>query len=454
MKKNVWLVVVYIGLCSGAVAESYVVTKEGKGFWTSSVRKDEKAIYYMDKTTGEEKTLSLSVVDGLVLSVQRSEQYKPEQIKSHLENIRALIAKHRSLTRDLNQLQQEWEALQKGDPGFAKQIDAIVEKFNASDKGIKAYKGAMMDLGMIKYKDVQGKHAERIERTVGKVKNEFLTAGFARLEGMASTNRISVNDYLEVKNLANALSDAGQKEKAAGLIENIRRLALSLNAQEALAGFASSKTVEAYLVSNDLLIRIKNEIATEGDPKKRIDVMLGGLIRDVGKAQPAFNFDLRGYPMTKNDNTVLSSLQRFSSIITFTASDLEEQCFVFPLQRPENIRMNQRFSVPLRLIFNRAQPKDRIFGIMVLIPGGHGTDSHTVALECLQIKNGHADATFTDEFDHAEKDFAPVPDSKGEYGAYLSLGYRTSAAGESAQWCPISRACRFPITDGRGSPNR
>jgi hypothetical protein len=440
-----WLATLLACFSLGAYADSFVVTKDGKGLWTVSVRKDEKALYYIDKTTGDEKPLSLSIVEGVVPSVQRGVQYKPEQIKSNLANIKALAARHMSLTRELTQLQNEWQALQKGDPGFAKQIDAITDKFKAGDRGIKAYKGATMDLGMLKYKDVQGTYTAKIDAAVAAVKDEFVAVGLAHLDVMSKTNRISVNDFLEVKSLATALADAGQKEKAAGLTETIRHLAIGLNTKEAVARLASSKTVEAYLSSNDQLILARNEIASEEDQKKMIDVILAGFVRDVSKAQPSYSFDLRGFPLTQNDRTVLAAMQRYSSSVTFTSAELDEQCFIIPLQRPEAIRMNSSFTATLRLVFNRAQPKDRIFGIMVLIPGRQGTDSHTVVLQGLQIKNGHVEVTYADAFDKAANGFTPASDKNGSSGAYISLGYRSSAEGESAQWRPISRACFFPM---------
>lgn len=445
MKRNVWLAAIFLCLVIGAFAESYIVTKDGKGFWTTSVRKEAENILYLDQVSGEEKSLTVASIDGIIPTVKKGVQYTQEQIQTKLDNVRNLQARHAGLLRDLNPLLQMWESMQKGDPGLEKKIDDIAETFRSSDKLVKAYKSAVMDLGVIKFKDVQGKYGARIDGLVEGMKKDFIAAGLARLESSAGAVKIGVDDFIEMKNLAGALSDAGQKEKAGVLLEKARLLALGMNARDALGTFASVRTLDAYLVSHNILVRTRNEVASEDSYKKKLDGMIEALIKDAGKAQPAFNFELRGFPMTKDDSSILSGMQRFSSRVTFTSWDLDEQCYVFPLQRPELIRMNKHFSVPLRLVFNRAQPKDRVFGLTVLIQGQEKAHTHTVRLDNVQIKNGHAEVIFTDELDQAEKGFVPAPDRDGRYGIYVNLGYRTSADGDAEQYRPISCACRFPM---------
>lgn len=435
--------------CACAQAESFIVTKEGKGLWAASVKKENDKILYIDKATGDEKTISVGDVESIIPKAQKGLQYPADQIKSRVSSLKVLEQKHEGLTRVLNQLRQEWEAYLKEDPEFEKKIDDAKKAFDESNKLTKAYKGATVDLSMFKYKDVQAKYMEKIDKYIEEVKKEYIASGFAHLERMANTNKMDISEFSEVKELASSLSeicDAAQKPKAGVFREKARLVALGVNTRRALAEFASARTVDAYLSSNDRLFRTKARVAMEDSHKKAIDGMIATLIRDAGKALPACHFDLNGYPLTKSDRDMISKYGNYSYGLSDKSSDPNEQCLMFPLKQPEKVVLNRRYTIPLRLVFNRIQPKDRKYSMSVYIPGvkdAGGSYSSSIPLENVQVTNGHAEVTFVCDFEKVPEGFIPFASQDGRIHVYLTLECMIIPEGEMETSVRISSGCGF-----------
>lgn len=449
VKRNILICLAFICLCAFARGESFIVTKAGKGFWAASARKENEKILYIDKESGEEKNLPVGDVEAIIPKAQKGMQYPVDQVKSRVSSLKVLEQKHEGLTRVLNQLLQEWEAYLKEDPDFEKKVDDVAAAFNSSDKLTRAYKGATMDLGMLKYKDMSGKYTAKIDKLVEDVKKDYIVSGFARLEAMANTNKIDISDFVEVRDLAVSVSelcDAAQKQKAGMFREKARLVALGVNTRKALAEFASSKTIDAYLSGRDRLHRTRGVIASEDSHRKVIDGMIAGLMRDAGRALPAYNFEVNGYPLSRNDREMLDKYRNFSSRVSWKSDDFQEQCLMIPLKQPEKIALNRRFTLPFRLVFNRIQPKDRKYSISVYIPGvkdGVGSYSSSIPLEGLQVTNGHAEVTFAHDFDQAKDGYVPGAADDGRVHVYVTLECLMTPDGEMEKSVPISCACRF-----------
>lgn len=449
MRKILCVFMVFAGVCALARAESLVVTKDGKGLWVWSTRTDNGKILYVDKETGDEKSLPASDVEAVVPKLQPGAQYKPEEVKGYVASLKALEKKHQRLKRSLTQLLQEWEAFLKEDPGLEKMIDDEASAFKASDKLTRAYKAAVMNLGMFKYKDAQGKYAAKIDALVQDAQKEYFQAGFARLEAMAATNRISLADFIETRELVVALSgicDAPHKEQAGRNLEKARLTALRSNSRLALDGFAAKRTVDAYLGSRDLLHRTRVEVAFDDAQRKAIDGLVDGLVRDAGRLLPAYRFDYKGFPLTANDRALLGKYQNFSSRVSFS-SERDEQCLVIPLKQPDRIRLNSPYTLPFRLVFNRIQPQGRKYSMRVYIPaaedGGGEPYIRSVPLENISVTNGHAEVTFAFKFEQDGKDFTPGAAEDGRVYAYLSLEGLLAPEGTEGRVLPISCACRL-----------
>ncbi len=448
MRKILCMLMVVAGFCACAQAESFVVTKDGKGLWVWSTRKDNDKILYIDKETGDEKSFPAGDVEAVIPKMKPGTPYPLEQVNGYVSSLKALEKKHQRLKRILTQLLQEWESFLKEDPGLEKAIDDEAKTFKASDKLTKAYKGAVMNLGMLKYKDAQGKYAAKIDTLVQDAKKDYYEAGFARLEALSATNKINLVDFIETKELVVALSefcDAPHKEKAGKCLEKARQIALRSNTRLALDGFATARTVNAYLSSLDLLHRSRVVLAAEEIQQKAIDTMMSGLARDAGRVLPAYKFDYKGYPLTANDRALLNKYQNYSSRVSFS-SERDEQCLVFPLKQPERIRLNSSYTLPLRLVFNRLQPPNRKYSIWVYIPAaedGGGPYIRSVPLENVSITNGHAEATFTFKFEQDKDDFIPGAAEDGKVYVYLALEGLVASEGREARVLPLSCACRL-----------
>lgn len=448
MKNALCMVMVVVGFCACAQAESFIVTKDGKGVWAWSTRKDGDKILYVDKETGDEKSYSAGEVEAVILKMQPGAQEPLDQVQGYVSSLKSLEKKHQRLKRVLTQLLQEWEAFLKEDPGLEKAIDAEARAFKASDKLTRAYKGAVMNLGMLKYKDAQGKYTAKIDALVQDAKKDYFVAGFARLEAMAVTNRIELADFSETRELVVALSefcDAPHKEKAGKCLEKARQTAFRSNTRLALDGFATNRTINAYLSSRDLLNRSKAVLVSGEVQQKTIDGMMASLTRDAGRVLPAYKFDYKGYPLTANDRALLSKYQTYSSQVSFS-SERDEQCLVFPLTQPERVTLNRSFTLPLRLVFNRIQPQDRKYSMWVYIPcaeDGGGAYIRSVPLENVILTNGHAEVKFAFNFEQDKKDFIPGAAKDGKVYVYLALEGLMAPEGGGAQVLPISLACRL-----------
>jgi hypothetical protein len=296
---------------------------------------------------------------------------------------------------------------------------------------------------------VQGKNTAKIDGIIEQIRKEYLAAGAAKLESMAGRDKVTVDDFVMMNNLALALSEAGdaaQKQAAVALVEKARLVVLNTNSREALAGFAAGRSVEAYLVGHNILCRLKKEVAGTEDQKKKLDTMIAGIIRDAAKAQPSYSFDVKGYPFTQNDRDLMTKMQLYSSMVTISSLVVDEQCWVMPLEKPARFRVGGNFNVPLRLVFNRAQPKNRIYGVVVMIPGAEMAHTHTVTVGGLQVKDGHVETVFTDDPSAVDKSFVPGAGRDGRYAAYIYIVAGEKAEDSSQQvWTAISYACRLPM---------
>lgn len=448
MKQRILVFLAVIAFGIWVRAESFVVTKAGKGFWVPSARKEAGAILYIDKDTGNESSIPVADVEAVIPKAQAGLQYPIDEVKAHVRTLKVLKQKHVGMTRVLNQLEQEWAAFLIEDPDFEKKIDEEVRRFKASDKLTRAYKEAAMNLGMFKYKDVHAKFTAKIDALIGEVKKDYCVAGFSHLEALSMTNMLDVAGFVAAKELMESLSDIcdpEQKQKAVMFREKARLVALRGNTRLAVSQFASTRTLTAYLASHELLTRTRALVASEETHRKAIDGLMAGLISDAGTALPLYNFEFKGFPLTRNDRDMLTLYKSFSSRISWKSVEIEEQCLVIPLKQPGKIALNRHFVMPFRLVFNGPQPPDRKYRMAVYIPGVRdgGVYSASVPLEGVSVTNGHADITFVYDFNEAAEGFIPAASRDGAVYAYLTLE-RLLAPGEGAEEsCPMSLACRF-----------
>ena len=297
-------IVLVLGLLVGTsvVADELIVTRDGRSLAAIGARKDGERIVYNDKDSGDEKQLPASGVDAIVPIVQRGKAYKPEEVQRTVDLLKALKGRHQGLLRQLNEILQAWQALQRATPEFEGQITNLVSVFEASDKMPAIYKKTVLDLSMIKFKDVQGMYTPRIDAACESMRKEFVATNLDRLVKMAAGDKIPAERFVPLKRLAEPLSeaaDAGDREKIKALVEKSRLTALDTTCRQAESVFVAAKSsVDAYLKSAGLLFLARREVAATAEQKAGIEKKLAALRSAAGRSLPACRLDENGFPIS------------------------------------------------------------------------------------------------------------------------------------------------------------
>lgn len=443
MKKWILMFLLACSACC-VYAESLIVTKEGKSMWASSVKQEGDVVKYMDRLTGEEKTVPLVGLHGVVRTVERGVQYTPDQMQKYIDTIKKLQKLHQNLFRELNSILQEWEALQKPSAELEGDIDRLAGEFKASDKGTKAYKKIVLDLGMVKYKDMQGKYAAQIENVLAEMKADYVNSNMEQLEKIASGAAALTSDqFVAFEILSKDVMHETEGEKKAFVenqLQKTREVVYNSLCSSGYQAFIKTKSIDAYLESARILLAVKEQVAETPEQKDGIEKRIKALTDLAAKAQPAYRLEQDGFAFTGDDMSLMNNASR----VTFSDFDVNEQCFVLAESKPGAIKLRRPFSVPLRIVINRSQPKDRFFGMMVKMRSENDMHSHVVELGKLQFSSGHAAISFSENFSELDNNFVPTPNEYGKYNIYCYLVYRVAVDGNEDQWVPVSEACAWP----------
>lgn len=442
------IVMLFITALSTMFADTLIVTKDGQGIWASSVRQEGENVIYTDKSNGSEVNVSVADLHGVISTVKRGKQYTSGQIDKSIEKIQKLQTMHRNLLRQLNPILQEWEALKKPSPELESAIDEVVSAFKTSSKDTGLYKKTVLDLGMIRYKDVQGKYAPRIDSLVKEVGEEYVKTNKEKLKSSAQAiDSMTIDDFVGFKTLAGDVAKVAgdsDKEEVDKLLSDTRAKAYDALCGRGYKIFMADKSVDAYLESKRILSGVKEQIAETDAQKTAIDERLSTLSRMAAKAQPDFNIDENGFVFTRNDMVDLNVVGQYCSLVTFTGTDVNEQVFVLPERAPGSLQFGRPFSTHLRLVLNRGQPKDRELGVLVVLLSENGISKHTVPLGKLEFKDGQAKVDYKEDFSQCTiRNLAP--NKKGQYCIYFYIAYQHIIDEANTEWVPISKACAWPI---------
>ncbi|NQT94535.1 MAG: hypothetical protein HQ559_17400 [Lentisphaerae bacterium] len=446
MKIAALIVAFVVGIVLQAQAMKLIVTKKGQGVWATTARRVDKRVVYISKDTGEESFFPVTELDGVIPKVRRGKQYKPDEIQKYIDRIKSLRTKHFRLLRQLNPLLQEWESLQKPSPELEGEIDAQAATFKASDKGPTAFEKASLALEMVKYKDLAGKYTEQIDQVAKDMRKECLEVNmprFARFAQDSPKDRIGV--FVKARLLGGQLTriatDGAQKAQISKMVADARKRTFDTNVKMAYSTFMNVKTIDAYLRSAQVLDSLKKEVADTEADKSGLDRQMSSLVELITKKEPTYDFSRDGFPMGREDKAMLRNAGAYTSRVTFDTTSVELECYVLPAASPKRIRFGQPFTVPLRLIFRRAQPKDRELVVVVMLRTQRGMHRHAIPLKNVQIRNGRADVVFREGFTQLEDGFVPVREPRqGGVTYYVYMGY---AQGDN-EWQAISRACAWP----------
>jgi len=454
MKTPCSIAVAAVILCLGAAGESrgafLLVRKDGGTVWASSARREGDVVQYRERDSGEDRSVPVAELDGVVPVVKRGKQYDAKLVQTFVDRLEDLKGKHPRQLRTLNQLLQEWKVLQAPVAELDDRITQLVREYQQGDKTTESYKKVVLDLGMLKYKDMRGAYTARIDEECARITGDHVARALKHLSEVAGAPEIGIERFVEVRYLCEHLlqvAEADTQLTVRNYLAACRKKAFEGNCRKSAETFtAGRKTVDVYLAASRILHGVKEEIAATEAQKADVAGRIEDLVRQATAAQRAYRFDYKGYPLRREDVELYNRAKDYTSCLTFAFIPVSDQCLIIPREIPKPAAMGRSFTVPVRLIFNRAQPPDRRLGVVVMLCGeGEVTHSHTEELESLRIKDGHVDITFRGDLSKVGKDFAPVPDKAGRTNVYVYLAYREDAGEGEYRWPAISHACRWPL---------
>lgn len=442
MKKKI-LILLLLGLIGNAIAgDKLVVTSDGNCFWVTSVKQEGDILKYNAKDTGEEKTIALSGVHGVIPSVTRGAQYTPGEVQKYIDRIKKLETMHKRLYRQLHTMLQEWEALQKPNEELEGDIKRLEDEFGSSDKSTRTYKKTVLDLGMVMYKDMQGKYKPRLDNVLADLKAEYVKVNKARLEEQAATSgTMTFEAFIDHEQLTKDVAkEAGESDKTVieTMLAATRQKVFDAQSSEAYKVYIAKKSIDSYLAAAWILLGIKECVAATDEQKSGIDKRIESLVNMAKKSVSSFAIDEMGFPMSAQTQQLMNSLLSRCSTYKSERIDISEQVFVIPEKNPVGLSFGRTFSVPLRLVIQRAQPQDRKFGLVVTYPG---SDPVTRELGLLSFKDGVATASFNENFSGLEDGAQLRPDENGQYYFYFYVAYEVPGEKGDSTWQPISKMC-------------
>jgi hypothetical protein len=441
MKKLLFVLLV-VGLAySGLAEERLIVTSEGQGFWATSVSQKGDQIMYTNKDTGERKSVAISSLHGTVPRVVRGKKYKAADIKKYIARIGMLQRKHKGLYRQLQTLLQEWQALQKPSADLTPKIDELTKAFDSSDKRTKAYRRATAGLGMVRYKDAAGNLGEKLDSVLAEMKADYVKTNKIWLDAQAlAADTMGFADFPAFEQLTKDVRrevDAGDKAALDAALARTRAKVIAGQCKVAYTTFVATKSIDSYLDASWLMCGTKENVTDTEEQKSALDRQIASLVEMTMKSNPKYTFDAMGFPLSQATRKVITAAGGCASRGKSGNESFTEQIFMLPEKRPAGLRFGNSFSVPLRLVAQRAQPKGRTFALIVTYPGAGGK---THEIGAIQFKDGVAQALLNEKFAGlAGRKLRPTKEGRTYF--YFHLAYKDAGS----EWSAISKTCFWDI---------
>ncbi len=432
-----------------ATAGDLIISKDGTSVWVVSIRREGSAVYYRTQEGGSEKSLAVSKLDLIIPSVKRGRTYTPATAEKALKRIRRAISKHPKLSKQLQPLKQQWDAVKNPDMSIKPSVDALVEKFGKSDKSPKTFQKIAVQIEMLAFKDAAGVHADYIREAIDKMKKEVYAIGSAKLDAHVDAKRQTLDNFVSAKRIVDGLkmarASADQKTYLDGMLASVREATLvySLKASEAV--FFDKKSVGGYLSSMAILDDLSLSEVVEDQTRARVARHVRVIGSAANTACKNHTINEAGFPFSAGDTKLLQKMRASSSSGELGPVPIREQAFLIPTRMPGGGAVGARIKLPIRVIFRRMPAKGRRLSLVGMLFGPGFQHGSVLELPKLKLKDGHTTVTFS----------ATIPAVKANAGegwngvmglmVYLGYqGYRNRFSSE-VEWIALSRPCRVPV---------
>jgi len=430
-----------------APAKSLIISAAGRSIWAAEVRKDgDTLIYTTTKGTGASMPVKgAKVVPGVV----RGKGYRPEFIERVITLIDGLSGSHPHLQKQLRPLHDEWLALRTGtDETAGTAVQEALDTFNAGARDYAAYNAAMTDLGMIDYKDVQGRFTDQTQAAIAKVKAGYHTAGLARLRKLAAQGSASIDTCRQLKLLADELLLTKLPEAAAQEARTLRttakKQAIKGTMQTIKAVRRGGMTIEIYLQCRGLLTDLRTYVIDSGKATTEINKKLADLVAEAGRSLPDYGFKNNGFPLHRDDHKLIKQVAPFYSQAAPASLQIDKQAFLIGERMPPTVRRGRDAELTFRVVFNRLPQEGGQFGILIYGHGGRKGSKYVVPLREFKIQDGHGRAIIRDDFTRLDERIVKGQ-APGKFNTFAFLAYTDERDSSPSDWHVLSAGCPLPV---------
>ncbi len=447
-------IVVFICIVLRAQAIDLVIAKDGSSFWAQNVSTNGTTLSCVLNDSGAGTNAALRDIDVVIHGVDRGKKYTDDEMDAALRMISDARARHNNLMKQLKILQNEWDAIRTTS---GSEIDQAIEETTASFETNKhsasAYSVAILSLGMSRCKDVSGVHSAKLDKAVCGIQEAYLGVSIAHIEALSNTAKITTEEFLKIKKpvIAAIKKEMPPEEKGRLLaaLDKARATALRCGLADAAGAVAAAKTIDSYLVSRTILVPLKKEVAETKDEKIAVEKALSGVIMGVKSAQPDYELDSNGYPLSRKDRDMLAVTQAYSSTQLIFGMPVEEQCLIIVKEIPKPVPVGKQTAIPMTLIFNCLQQNSEEYCMVISGAGGKDSAKLREKLPSVSSRNGHLDWLFPLDLSRQVLEMKPLHDNDGAYVlAYLACRPLSDDKKDAnVEWKAISMACRLPVAD-------
>ena len=445
-RHSIYALCLFLGTCP-APAKSLIISAAGTSTWATEVRKEENTLVYTT-TNGIETSMPVKgakVVPGVV----RGKRYRPAFIERVITLINGLSDSHPHLKKQLRPLHDEWLALRTGtDETAGVAVQAALDTFNAGSRDYAAYNAAMTDLGMIEYKDVQGRFADQTQAAIAKVKTGYYTVGLAKLRKLAAQGSASIDAYRQLKLLADELlltkPPTATAQEARTLRTAAKKQAIKGTMQTIKAVRRGDMTIEIYLQCRGLLTDLRTYVIDSGKGATAIDEKLADLVADAGKSLPEYSFKKNGFPLHRDDHKLIKRVAPFYSQAAPPSLQIDKQAFLIGEAMPPTVRRGRDAELVFRVVFNRLPQEGGQFGILIYGHGGHKGSKYVVPLREFKIQDGHGRAVIRDDFTRVDERIVKRQ-APGKFRVFAFLAHTDERDSSPSDWDVLSSGCPLPV---------
>jgi len=437
-------------LATGAFASvELILTKDNRTFWAENTRTNETDVLFVDNESKAETNLPLKEVDFILPTVQKGKTYTEEEVKANLKKIADAQTGHGKFIKQWKLLQDQWQAALRTDSSeLTGKIDAAVAKFKAGYKDSRAYRDALLTLGMVGFKDATGTCKGPLDDAIATVQELYMGVSIRQLESLISVEKLTVEDYGKVKTLSltalrRAPDDDAKKIKMA--YAKARAKMIGQGETEARGFLAAGKNLNNYLKSRTVLLGVGEEFAATADERATVAKILVDITQTVQKAQRNVEFDEKGYALSKKDRERIEATKSCSAgPDAKVGASFREECIMILHQAPPALTNGSTVTLTTTLIFNRLSDAKRDYAVAVIGKKDDAVARSYIKIPKLVLSGGRSD--FLLPLNTAIlKGAEPCQDEEGSF-LLVCLVFRPAGAPDDPDpWKTISAPQRIPV---------